>query len=133
MSLISTGAMLQTAVAVADQLAARGLSIQVLSMHTVSPLDVEAVTAAAMRAKFVITLEEHCVAGGLGGAVGEVMAELPSSRAPLKRIGLPRSFNRVVGDQEYLRALHGLDVDAVVRTLEALVGQRPLAGDASIL
>src|SRR4029077_20933487 len=59
MCLISTGAMLQTAVAAADQLAARGVGVQVLSMHTVSPLDVEAVTAAAMHARFVVTLEEH--------------------------------------------------------------------------
>jgi transketolase len=131
--LISTGAMLSTAVAAADQLAVRGVGVRVLSMHTVSPLDVEAVTTAAMHTRFVITLEEHCIDGGLGGAVAEVMAELPAGRALLKRIGLPRSFNRVVGDQAYLRSLHGLDVDSVVRTLEGLVGQRPFAGEAGIL
>ncbi len=120
-SLISTGAMLHTAVAAADRLSAHGLGVKVLSMHTVSPLDVEAVSAAAMRSKYVVTIEEHSIVGGLGGAVAEVMSELPSARSQLKRIGLPRTFNRIVGDQGYLRTLHGLDTDGVVRTVAALV------------
>lgn len=120
-TMISTGAMLNTAVAAADRLSDRGLSVDVLSMHTVSPLDVEVVTAAAMQTKYIVTLEEHSIVGGLGGAVAELLSELPAGRAQLKRIGLRHEFNRVVGDQAYLRALHGLDLDTVVTTIDDLV------------
>jgi len=131
-TMISTGAMLPTAVAAADLLSAGGLSVHLLSMHTLRPLDVEAVTAAATRSRYVVTIEEHSIAGGLGGAVAEAMSELPAERAQLNRIGLSPTFNRLVGDQSYLRSLHGLDVDSIVRTIEALVSQRPRPGGAGI-
>jgi transketolase len=121
LTMISTGAMLSTAVAAADLLVARGLSVRVLSMHTVSPLDVEAVTDAAVQTRYVVTLEEHSIIGGLGGAVAEVMSELHPGHAQLKRIGLRHAFNQIVGDQAYLRSLHGLDLEAVVKTVEGVV------------
>jgi transketolase len=120
-SIISTGAMLHTAVAAADQLGASGLSVQVLSMHTVSPLDVEAITAAATHAGIVVTLEEHSIAGGLGGAVAEILAELPKPHARFKRLGLKPAFNRVAGDQRYLTSVQGLDVDGVVASISRLL------------
>ncbi len=120
-SIISTGAMLKTAVEAADRLTASGLGVQVLSMHTVSPLDVEAVITAATHARLVVTLEEHSIVGGLGGAVAEVLAELPKPHAGFKRLGLPPGFNRVVGDQRYLNSAHGLDVDGVIASIRQLL------------
>jgi len=121
LTLVATGSMLVTATAVAQLLAKKGLTVRVLSMHTIKPLDREAVIAAATETRWIFTLEEHSVEGGLGGAVAEVLAELDGAHAPLKRIGLRPEFNKVVGDQKYLKALHGLDEDGVMKTIEPLI------------
>jgi transketolase len=120
-AIISTGAMLHTAVGAADRLATDGVRVRVLSMHTVSPLDAAAVVAAATETRQVVTLEEHSINGGLGGAVAEVLAELRQPHAPLKRLGLRPEFNTVVGDQQYLKTLHGLDLEGVMKSLTMLV------------
>lgn len=123
LTLIASGSMLATAAAVAEQIAAKGLSVRLLSMHTIKPLDREAVVAAATQTKLVFTLEEHSVEGGLGGAVAEVLAELEPGHAPLKRIGLRPEFNKVVGDQKYLKALHGLDQEGVMKTIQPIIAR----------
>jgi transketolase len=121
LTLIATGSMLATGAAVAARLADRGLSVRLLSMHTIKPLDREAVVAAASETKLIFTLEEHSVEGGLGGSVAEVLAELEPGHAPLKRIGLRPEFNKVVGDQKYLKAMHGLDEEGVMQTIQTII------------
>jgi transketolase len=74
LTLIATGGMLETAVAVADRLLERNISARVLSMHTVKPLDIGAVLAAARETNAIATIEEHSKLGGLGSAVAEVLA-----------------------------------------------------------
>lgn len=122
-TIISTGAMLQTAVEVSDRLRPEGLEVRVISMHTVSPLDVQAIIAAAVETRYLVTLEEHSIVGGLGGAVAEALSELPAPHAPLKRLGLAPQFQRVVGDQTYLRSLNRIDADGVVKSIQYLVEQ----------
>ena len=97
------------------------LGVRLLSMHTVKPLDKDAVTRAATETRYVFTLEEHSVEGGLGGAVAEVMAELEPGSAPLRRIGLRPEFNKTVGDQNYLKAMHGLDEESVLKTIQQII------------
>ena len=120
-TLVSTGGMLATACEVAQGLAARGIEARLLSMHTVKPLDVEAVTAAAAQTRHVFTLEEHSLIGGLGSAVAEVLAELERPHAPLRRLAFPAEFNYEVGDQVHLRKRHGLDADGLLQTILATV------------
>ncbi len=121
LTLIASGGMLATADKVARNLVGQGLSVRLLSMHTVKPIDREAVTQAASETRHVFTLEEHSIDGGLGGAVAEIVAEMESRHAPLKRIGLRPEFNKTVGDQNYLKSLHGLDEDSVVKTIEQII------------
>lgn len=121
LTVISTGGMLATALAAAAQLDARGVRARVLSMHTVKPLDEDAVAAAAQETGGIITLEEHSRIGGLGGAVAETLAEMGDVRVPFRRIGLPSEFAPCAGSQDYLRSLYGLDIDSVVRTAGALL------------
>jgi len=121
LTLIASGGMLATSGRVAAQLAEKGLSVRLLSMHTIKPLDRDAVVRAATETRFVFTLEEHSIEGGLGGAVAEVMAELDGSRALLKRIGLRPQFNAEVGDQKYLKSLHGLDEEGVMKTIQPII------------
>jgi transketolase len=75
----------------AERLAQRGIDAAVLNMHTIKPLDTEAVLRAARRSRGIVTVEEHSVLGGLGGAI----AELVSGRAPAPvcRVGLADTFS----------------------------------------
>jgi transketolase len=116
LTLISTGAMLPVAMEVAGELSER---VRVLSMHTIKPLDVDAVLRAARETGAIFTLEEHSITGGLGGAVAEVLAESGELRIPFKRIGLPPIFSSHVGTQEYLRARYGMAVVDIVKTVRA--------------
>jgi transketolase len=120
LTLISTGAMLRTAVDVADALAASGTLVRVLSMHTIKPLDTQAVLAAAQETRAIVTIEEHSVAGGLGGAIAECLAESGELRVPFKRLGIPPSFSAPPGTQEYLREQCGLSPASILRSLEPL-------------
>ncbi len=119
-TLVASGAMLATAVAAADVLADSGLSVRVLSMHTIKPIDEEAIIAAALETKAIATLEEHSLIGGLGGAVAEILCDADVPKIPFRRIALPSAYEKRVGDQDYLRKLNGLDVDSVVLRLSEL-------------
>ena len=121
LTIISTGGMLHTAVRTAERLAAEGIQARVLSMHTVKPLDVDAVLAAARNTGVIVTLEEHSIVGGLGSAVAEYLAERSDVRPVFKRLGLPSAFSPYVGSQQYLLEQHGLSVEAVVAAIRQLL------------
>jgi len=120
-TLISTGGVLRTAVLVAERLAQEGVQTRVLSMHTVKPLDTDAVLVAARETRAIVTIEEHSVIGGLGGAVAEVLAESDREKIVFKRVGLPSVFSSHVGSQEYLRAAHGLSEDQILKSLKPML------------
>lgn len=117
LTLISTGGMLYDTVQAAESLSELGIQPRVLSMHTVKPLDAEAVLAAAQETPAIFTVEEHSVIGGLGSAVAEVLMEAEIRPHRFKRIGLEGRFSSIVGTQEYLRARYGLDAPGIVRTV----------------
>jgi transketolase len=125
--LVSTGAMLPVADDAAVLLEEQGLSVSLMSFPWIAPLDRTALLEAAAVHQLVVTVEEHTITGGLGGAVAEIMAEARRV-AVLLRVGLPHRFSSVVGDQEYLRSLHGLTAGAIAtRTLKAMEENRALA------
>jgi transketolase len=115
-TLISTGGMLHSTVDVADGLGSTGVTARVLSMHTLKPLDAEAVQAAVRETRAIVTVEEHSVIGGLGSAVADAIAAAPGPRIPFYKYGVPdRSYDRV-GDQAFMRALAG-DLTTIVTDL----------------
>jgi transketolase len=122
LTLIATGSMLSSAVQVADRLLLHGICARVLSMHTVKPLDTEAVLAAARETPVVVALEEHSIVGGLGSAVAEVLAESCDSSPVFRRIGIPNIFVHEIGNQEHLKALFGLGTDGILKTVGLLLG-----------
>jgi transketolase len=119
LTVISTGGLLETAVRVAELLLHAGLQARVLSMHTVKPLDVDAVLEAARETGAIFTLEEHSVIGGLGGAVAEVLAEASEGLVVFKRFGLPSAFSSVIGTQECLRTQHGLSPESLATAIRS--------------
>jgi transketolase len=117
-TLISMGGILHNTVRAAERLAKKGIETRVLSMHTLKPLDTDAVLAAARDTDAIFTIEEHSILGGLGTAVAEVLAETEGIKAPLKRIGVPPAFSPHIGSQEYMQQCHGLTDDAIALTVE---------------
>ena len=124
LTLISTGAMLATTVTVAESLARDGFQARVLSMHTISPLDDEAVLSAARESGMIFTIEEHSIVGGLGGAVSEVLAESNLPQVSFRRFGVPSTFGKEVGSQDYLRALFGLDAESIGQNILSILRRR---------
>jgi transketolase len=121
-TLISTGGILPEVVDAAQLLSENGIESRILSMHTVKPLDEDAVLAAAQETSAIFTVEEHSIIGGLGGAVAEVLVESGAYVPTFKRLGLRSGFSSEVGTQEYLRALYGLDATGIAETVLHIVG-----------
>lgn len=104
-TIISTGAMLALALEAAENLASRGVQARILNMHTIKPLDVEAVVKAAQETGCLVTVEEHQINGGLGGAVAECLVE--HSPVPMERVGIRDTFGES-GEPEELQESYGL-------------------------
>jgi transketolase len=117
-ALISTGGILCNAFKARERLDNIGLSVGLYSMHTLKPFDREIVEDIAEMVKLIVTIEEHTVIGGLGGAVSEILAQMPQPRARLQMVGLPGCFSSVVGDQEYLRKVYGMSVEGIVEKVK---------------
>jgi len=130
-TLISAGGGLPDVVNAADFLANDGISARVLSMHTLRPLDEEAILKAAQETSAIFTVEEHSIIGGLGGAVAELLLEAGLYPKKFKRIGLANSFSSIVGDQSYLRAQYGLDTAGIVKTVKQVLNARKTASQGS--
>jgi transketolase len=107
-AVLSTGTLLQESLHTADVLAARGLSVSVLSMPTVKPLNTAMLSDVFSRHRLVVTVEEHSILGGLGGSVAEWLCDQPRSVASLLRIGTPDAFLHRNGEQEHAREVLGL-------------------------
>lgn len=124
MTFIATGAVMRHVVEAARRLASRGVGAGVLDMSTIKPLDREAVLQAAGETSRIVTVEEHNVLGGLGGAVAEVIAESGNGPVRLKRLGIPDRFVETYGTHDDLLAQCGLDADSIAAAAEAFVGER---------
>lgn len=122
-ALLAHGTMLPIALEVANQLRNK-YSVEVVSMPTIKPLDEKLVIKLAKQMRGVFTLEEHTIIGGLGSAVSEIIAEQGIS-TKFKRIGTHDSFNKVSGDQNYMRRANGLSSDQITQTIENAIKAVP--------
>jgi transketolase len=120
--IFATGGILGEAVAAAELLGAEGRSIRVVDVHTIKPLDDAAVCEAADACRIVLTLEEHTILGGLGGAIAEACLAGGARVERFVRLGVPDRYPDIVGDQTYLRAHFGLDGAGVAAALRQAFG-----------
>lgn len=118
--IMATGTILAEALRAAEVLAQKGISVEVINMHTIKPLDESLIRERAMSRNLICTLEEHSIIGGLGGAVAEVLAEADSV-ARFRRFGIPDEWPSVVGDQAFLRDYVGLSGEKVAVAIEKLL------------
>ena len=116
MTIIVSGSMLFVAKEVCENLKSKGLSIRLISMPTIKPLDKKMIMVSAARTKVMVTIEEHSEIGGLGTAVSEVLAE-SDSKTLFKRFALKDAHRKIVGSREYLLDMEGLSKDGLVKDL----------------
>ena len=116
-AIIANGDTVILAIEAAKALEAKGVSARVLDMHTVKPLDVEAVAACVNDIGKIITVEDHNIINGLGSAVCEVTAEM--GRGIVKRVGIQDQFGQSA-PYERLLAINGITVENIVSIAEKL-------------
>ena len=119
-SLIANGDTVCIALDAAGQLAEKGISANVLDMHTIKPLDEEAVRRCIQETGRIITIEDHNILNGLGSAVADVVAE--SGKGVLRRVGILDQFGQSAPYQRLLE-MNGITAGNVVRLAEELVNQ----------
>lgn len=113
--LISMGFLVRDALDAAEELEKEGISVQVIDMFTIKPLDTELIKSEIAGKKLVVTYENHSVINGLGSAVAEVMAE-SGSGVKLKRVGVEDRFGQV-GSFEFLKEEFGLTKEHVKKAI----------------
>ena len=117
-AIIACGCLVGEALAAAEALGQEGVAARVLNMHTIKPLDRDAVLAAAAETKGIVTAEEHRITGGLGGAVAELLArEHPTA---MRMVGMPDEFG-VVGPTGKVREGYGLSCGNIVQSCRELL------------
>ena len=122
LTLIGTGSMVGRCVQAADLLAGEGLSVRLLSLHTIKPLDVDLVRQAAEETGALVTVEEHSIIGGLGGAVAEALGRC--CPAVLEYVGLNDTFASTGPDPETLMDAWGLGVADIVAAARRAVQRK---------
>ena len=119
-AIIANGDTVRLALEVAETLAAAGISARVLDMHTIKPLDVEAVHACVADIGKIITVEDHNILNGLGSAVADVVAE--SNGALLRRVGIQDQFG-MSAPYDRLLAMNGVTTEHIVELAHSLCGK----------
>lgn len=111
-TIIACGQMVYRALLAAKKLAEHKISVRVINCHTIKPLDKETILKAAEECGAIVTVEEHQITGGLGGAVAEVVSE--NYPVPIKRVGVQDRFGES-GEPNELLEKFGLTVEAIVK------------------
>jgi transketolase len=118
LTVIACGSPVAAALAAAERAARDGVSVRVLDMHTIKPLDEDAVRRAVAETRRIVTVEDHSVIGGLGGAVAEVIAGTGKG-CGLRRLGHADRFCPM-GIPEDLAHLAGIDEDGILAAIAEL-------------
>lgn len=120
-AILACGIMVGIALQAARYLVERDISVKVINMHTIKPLDEQLVVEAAQETGAIATVEEHSILGGLGGAVAEVISR--SAPVPLERIGIEDRFAES-GQPNELLEKYGLSVEHIVSVVKQLISKK---------
>jgi transketolase len=120
-AVIACGALVELAVGASEALEREGIKARVLNMHTIKPLDRDAILAAAAETRGIVTAEEHHLTGGLGGAVAELLAQERPTR--MRMVGMPDAF-AMVGPTVKLRAKDGMSAEGIAAACREVLRAR---------
>ena len=129
-TIIACGVMVARTITAARQMAREGVNARVVEMHTIKPLDGELVERCARETGAVLTVEEHSIVGGLGGAVAEHL--VGTYPVPMERIGIADRFAES-GPYAELLDKYGMSVDAIVEAARRAIKRKAGAGDKAVL
>ena len=118
-TLIACGVGVLQAMRAAAVLGAQGLSVRVIDMHTIKPIDADIIIKAVRETRRIVTIEEHNIFGGLGSAVADVITASGKACA-FRKLGVPDAFS-IVGYPEDLYHHYGFDADGIVEAVGALM------------
>jgi transketolase len=105
----------------AEQLAESGINCRLISMHTIKPIDREAICRAARETGAIITVEEHNICGGLGSAAAEALMDEGLGNIKFKRLALPDVNVTAIGDQDWLRTYYKLDAPGIAEAVKGVL------------
>lgn len=126
--MVATGVMTTRALKAAESLAEQGIESTLLHLHTIKPLDADAIRLHAQDARLVLTLEEHTVIGGLGSAVTDALVQDSAGPLPtIRRLGIPDDFPHNYGSQDDLLEKFGLQPAGIVDAVRRAVGRQAVA------
>lgn len=119
-TIIATGETVKPAIEASDELEELGIKCRVLNMHTIKPLDKEAIIKAAKETGHIITVEEHSIYGGLGAAVSEVVVQ--NAPVPMKIVGI-KDEAAITGTSKEIFNYYGLSKENLVKLAKELIGK----------
>lgn len=119
-TIIATGETVKPAIEASDELRELGIKCRVLNMHTIKPLDEEAIIKAAKETGYIITVEEHSIYGGLGAAVSEVVVQ--NAPVPMKIVGI-KDEAAITGTSKEIFNYYGLSKENLVKLAKELIGK----------
>jgi len=114
-TLICSGLMVSRCLDAAQMLSRQGIEARVLEVHTVKPLDVESIVQAARETGALVTVEEHSIVGGLGGAVAEAVSD--AYPVPVKRVGIADRFAET-GPYFEMLDRYGMSIEDIVNAAQ---------------
>lgn len=120
-AIFATGLMVNESLMAAEALASDGIDAAVINIHTIKPIDADAVIKAASETGALVTAENHNVIGGLGSAVAEVLAE--QRPTPLERVGVKDHFGQV-GKAPYLMGVFGITAADIAKAARKAIARK---------
>ena len=120
-TLITCGGIAEVAIEAKMELLKHNINCRVISMHTIKPIDKNIIIDSVNETEGIVTLEEHSLIGGLGGAVSEVLMHEGVYPKKFKMLGLESKFSTIVGSQDYLRKINKIDKKSVVKEIITLL------------
>ena len=118
-TIVACGIMSGFSLQAAERLAEEGISVRVVDMFSIKPIDKELIEQCARETRAIITAEEHSVIGGLGSAVAEILARLGAG-IPMDMIGIPDCYTQS-GSYNDLLAAYELNVDSIIKRIRKLL------------
>jgi transketolase len=122
--LLAAGPIANEGIKAADELMNEGISLRVVSFHTVKPLDESFLQEATSKFPVVVTLEEHSIIGGLGGGVAEWMVDNNVISCRLIRLAIRDEFMHVCGSQSYARSYYGISVSDIAQRIRDVIRKK---------
>ena len=120
--IIANGIMAAQALVAAEHLRKAGINCRVYSIHTVKPIDKEAICSISSSCRCIVSVEEHSVINGCGSAIAEILLESRFEGNYLK-LGIPDRFENIFGTASWLRGRFGLDAKGIAESIQTMVNK----------